>query len=219
LTARCTQSCSDIETEIEPTVMLLSPAKLSGKRGQTLMNPEADFALGRALRSPVGAPLGSVFSFVSGLYFRGKAAYARAFGRAQNGLPTALVMTAGGGLCPLDEPITLERLRRWATVAVHEDNPHFTPPLYRHAAGLLEAHDDATRFVLLGSVASNKYVAPLLEIFGDRLLFPRDFLGRGDMSRGALLLRAVRDEREFAYARVGETLDDLRAEAQGWAAR
>jgi hypothetical protein len=196
--------------------MLLSPAKLAGKRGQTLLNPEADFPLARALRSPAGAPLGSAFSFVSGLYFRGKAAYAREFGRTQNGLPAALVMTAGGGLCPLDEPVTLERLRGWATVTVHEDNPHFTAPLFRHAVGLLDAHDEATRFVLLGSVASKKYVAPLLEIFGDRLLFPSDFIGRGDMSRGALLLRAVRDRRELAYAPVGEALADLRAVEQGW---
>ena len=199
--------------------MLLSPAKLGGKRGQTLMNPDAEFPLARALRSPTGAPLGSVFSFVSGLYFRGKAAYAREFGRTQNGLPAALVMTAGGGLCSLDEPVTLERLRGWATVAVHEDNPHFTAPLFRHAAGLLDAHDEATRFVLLGSVASKKYVAPLLEIFGDRLLFPSDFIGLGDMSRGALLLQAVRDERELAYAPVGEALDDRRAAARGWSDR
>src|SRR5687767_11483212 len=106
------------------------------------MNPEADFHLARALRSPAGAPLGTVFSFVGGLYFRGKAAYAREFGRTHNGLPAGLVMTAGGGLCSLDEPVTLERLRGWATVRVHEDNPHFTAPLFRHAAGLLDAHDE-----------------------------------------------------------------------------
>jgi hypothetical protein len=199
--------------------MLLSPARLGGKRGRTLFNPEANFPLARALRSPAGAPLGSVFTFVSGLYFRGKSAYARAFSRANNGLPAALVMTAGGGLCPLDEPVTLERLRGWATVTVHEDNPHFTAPLFRHAAELLDAHDGSTRFVLLGSVASKKYVAPLLEIFGDRLLFPSDFIGLGDMSRGALLLKAVRDQRELDYAPVGEALEDRRVVAQGWTDR
>ena len=37
---------------------------------------------------------------------------------------------------------------------------------------------------------------------GGRLLFPTDFVGRGDMSRGALLLRAARADEELAYAPV-----------------
>ncbi len=56
--------------------------------------------------------------------------------------------------------------------------------------------------VLLGSVATGKYVDVLLEALGDRLVFPIEFLGRGDMSRGAMLLRAVREERELEYAPV-----------------
>ena len=188
----------------ESTVMLLSPAKLSGKRGRLLFNPQAEFPLAKRLRSQEGAALAEVFSFVSGLYFRGKANYAAEFARAPAGLPAALVISAGGGLCLLDERVTLERLRGWAEVAIHEDNPHFTAPLFRHASALLEAHDATTRFVLLGSVATHKYVAPLLEIFGERLLFPRDFAGRGDMSRGSLLLRAVREKRELDYAPVSE---------------
>jgi len=56
--------------------------------------------------------------------------------------------------------------------------------------------------VLLGSVASDKYVAPLLDVFGEALYFPTEFAGMGDMSRGARLLRAVRDGRELAYAPV-----------------
>jgi hypothetical protein len=200
-------SCSSIDTVLESTVMLLSPAKLAGRRGQLLFNPQAQFPLARRLRSAEGAALGEVFSFVSGLYFRGKASYARQFARTHNGLPPALVISAGGGLCELDQLVTLERLRGWASVAIHEDNPHFTAPLYRHATELLERHDAATRFVLLGSVASNKYAVPLLDIFGDRLLFPREFAGRGDMSRGALLLRAVREQLELDY----EPLTDSRS--------
>jgi len=167
-----------------------------------LENPKSDFALARALHSRGGAPLGDVFAFVSGLYFRGKMTYARAFGHSENAEPAALVMTAGGGLCTLDEPLTLERLRRWNAVDIHHENPHFTAPLLRHATLLLEAHSEETRFVLLGSVASRKYVEPLLEVFGERLLYPTDFLGRGDMSRGSLLLRAVREGRELAYGPV-----------------
>jgi hypothetical protein len=185
--------------------MLLSPAKLAGQRGRLLIDPEADLPLAQKLRSAEGAPLGAVFSFVSGLYFRGKAAYAHEFARTRNGLPAALVMTAGGGLVPLDEAVTRDRLSGWANVAIHEDNPHFTAPLFRHACGLLDAHDEDTRFVLLGSVATHKYVAPLLEVFGARLLFPNEFVGRGDMSRGSLLLRAVRDKSELSYAPVAET--------------
>ncbi len=176
-----------------------------------IMNPKADFAVARQLRSPEGAPLGDVFSFVSGLYFRGKATYARAFARAVDG-SSALVISAGGGLCALDERITSERLRGWASVSINEKNPHFTAPLVRHASALLEAHGATTRFVLLGSVASKKYVEPLLEVFGTRLLFPSEFAGLGDMSRGALLLRAARELRELSYAPVlGARLSRVRA--------
>jgi hypothetical protein len=55
---------------------------------------------------------------------------------------------------------------------------------------------------LLGSIATGKYSDLLLDIFGDRLLFPTEFVGRGDMSRGGLLLRCVREERELAYQPV-----------------
>jgi hypothetical protein len=191
-------------TDATPTVFLISPARLDGERARVLVNPDATFALATALRSPAGAPLGEIFCFLSGLYFRGKAAYAREFGRAPRGLPGALVITAGGGLLSLDERVTLDRLQAWGSVAVHEDNPHFTAPLVRHASELRDAHGDETRFVLLGSIATNKYVVPLLEVFGDRLLFPGEFLGRGDMSRGSLLLRAVRDKSELSYLPLGE---------------
>jgi len=56
--------------------------------------------------------------------------------------------------------------------------------------------------VLLGSVASEKYTGPLLEVFGERLLFPTDFVGRGDMSRGGLMLRCARSGIELPYIPV-----------------
>jgi hypothetical protein len=181
-------------------VFLLSPAKMSGRRGAMLTREGADSELARELGTPEGAPISAVFAFVSGLYFRGKVAYAREFGRAPSGTPSAHVITAGGGLYQLDQRVTLARLNGWTRVAIHQDNPHFTAPLTRHAAGLLDAHDPTTRFVLLGSVATQKYVQPLLDVFGERLLFPSDFEGRGDMSRGSLMLRAVREGRELSYA-------------------
>jgi hypothetical protein len=42
----------------------------------------------------------------------------------------------------------------------------------------------------------------LLDVVGERLLFPTEFVGRGDMSRGALLLRAARTDAELIYASV-----------------
>ena len=164
-----------------------------------LFNPAASFRLAEELRSPQGAAVGELFSFVSGLYFRGKLAYARAFGHAAPGQESVYVMTAGGGLCPPEERVVLTRLQAWGTVSIHRDNPHFTAPLVRHASALREQLDRDARFVLLGSVASDKYVSPLSDALGSSLLFPSELAGLGDMSRGALLLSSVRDRRELAY--------------------
>ena len=60
-------------------IFLLSPANCGGSRAKQALSPNAQFALAAALRSPDGAPLGDLFSFVSGLYFRGKLTYARRF--------------------------------------------------------------------------------------------------------------------------------------------
>ena len=133
-----------------------------------------------------GAPLGEVFTFMSSLYFRGKLAYATAFGRAY-------VIAPGRGLLPADLLIRVEDLRQMATVPVDEGVPAFRDPLVRDATLLHRGIAPDDRVVLLGSVATDKYVGPLLEVFGDRLLFPATFAGRGDMSRGGLLLRSVRD--------------------------
>jgi hypothetical protein len=164
-----------------------------------LFNPAARFRLAQELRSPQGAAVGDLFSFVSGMYFRGKLAYARAFGHAASGQASAYVISAGGGLCRPEESVSLGRLQAWATVSIHHDNPHFTAPLVRHASALREQVDRDAHFVLLGSIASDKYVMPLSEALGMNLLFPIEFAGLGDMSRGALLLNSVRERRELAY--------------------
>lgn len=184
------------------TIFFLSPAFLGGERAVLVFRPEAEFALARQLRSPEGAPLGELFSFVSGLYFRGKVAYAQAFGRAPEGLPAALVISPSEGLRFLHERITRARLEAWAQVDIDEDNPRFTEPLLAHAAALEQALRGRARFVLLGSVATDKYVRPLGQVFGERLLFPREFVGRGDMSRGSLMLRAARAGAELEYVPV-----------------
>ena len=132
-----------------------------------------------------GAPLGEVFTFMSSLYFRGKLAYATRFG-------SAYVITPGRGLLPADMLIRIDDLRQMATVEVDEALPAFREPLVRDARAIANHLEPGDRVVLLGSVATDKYVGPLLDVFGDRLYFPPTFAGRGDMSRGGLLLRSAR---------------------------
>lgn len=173
------------------TVFLLSPANCAGTRAQLLLKSQTSPLTARLANG--GAPLGEVFTFMSSLYFRGKLAYATRFGRPY-------VITPGRGLLPADVLIRIDDLRQMALVEVDEGRPEFREPLVRDAtaiAGNLAASD---RVVLLGSVATDKYVGPLLEVFGDRLYFPPTFAGRGDMSRGGLLLRSARTGTPLEYA-------------------
>ena len=75
-------------------------------------------------------------------------------------------------------------------------------PLEASAVELAARLAPGDEIVLLGSIASPKYVDVLTDVFGERLLFPRDFVGRGDMSRGGLLLRCVRSRQELSYVPV-----------------
>jgi hypothetical protein len=166
-----------------------------------LLRRQAAFPLAQQVRGPEGAPLGEVFSFLSGLYFRGKHTYARAFARPPVGWPGVFVITAGEGLRPAEEAVTIDRLRRFSRTDIGDTPPRYRRPLLRDAHAL--ARDLATsEFILLGSIATGKYVDILSEAFGERLRFPRDFVGRGDMSRGGLLLRCAREGRELEYVPV-----------------
>lgn len=166
-----------------------------------LLREQANFEVARRLREGI-ATIGEVYSFISGLYFRGKMAYVNAFPSAPDGLPPAVVMVPGAGLIPPETPVDLDQLRAISEVPVAENNPMFRDPLL-HAAKLLHQHAAADcSYVLLGSIASGKYTAPLLEIFGERLLFPADFVGRGDMSRGGLMLRQAVSGIELRYSPV-----------------
>jgi hypothetical protein len=176
-------------------VFLLSPANCGGERAQLLLSPRAAFPLAQRLRAREGAPLGEVMSFVSGLYFRGKLAYADAFG-------VPLVITADAGLRPADAPVTLTSLRASARVDIHAANPRYRRPLEASACAIAARLRPDDTVTLLGSIASDKYVEVLLGVFGERLTFPIDFVGRGDMSRGGLLLRCVRAGRELPYVPV-----------------
>ena len=163
-----------------------------------LVREEASFELAIQLRQGT-ATIGEVYSFISGLYFRGKMAYAEAFGSASPELPSSVVIVPGAGLIPPETPVTIEQLRAISDIPVAESNPIYRDALLQ-AAKLLDRHAaGACSYVLLGSIASGKYTGPLLEIFGERLLFPPDFVGRGDMSRGGLMLRSARSGVELPY--------------------
>ena len=184
-------------------IFLLSPAHCGGERARLLLNERAQFDLAQRVRGD-GAPLGEVFSFMSGLYFRGKLAYARAFASPPRRVQGVLVITSSDGLRPADETIDVERLRRFATVDIGAGDSPFRDTLARDACAVAKATGDDCEVVLLGSIATEKYVAPLLAAFGTRLRFPQAFVGRGDMSRGGLLLRCVRGGEELDYVGIAD---------------
>jgi hypothetical protein len=179
---------------------ILSPAKTSGERANLIYNPHARFALACRLHSGEGVPLGEVFSFLSGLYFRGKLTYARTFARPARGIPGILVITSHRGLVPADHPMTLDEIRAFSDVPIEPREPRYLGPLQRDADLLARVIGPKAQVVFLGSISTGRYVEPLLPSFGTRLLFPPAFIGRGDMSRGGLLLRAASGKSELEYA-------------------
>ncbi|HEY2588987.1 MAG TPA: hypothetical protein VGI81_24800 [Tepidisphaeraceae bacterium] len=183
-------------------VFLLSPAHCGGKRALMVFNERAQFDLAVRLRGPEGATIGEAFSFLSGLYFRGKLAYASAFATPPAGVSGELAITSNRGLLPVETRITLDDLRAFGAIDISAGDERYRAPLERDARALAEVMPPGGEVVLLGSVASGKYVDALLDVFGDRLHFPADFVGRGDMSRGGLMLRCVAEERELQYIPV-----------------
>jgi hypothetical protein len=118
-----------------------------------------------------------------------------------SGVAGTMVITPCQGLRSPDVRVGVPLLRRYAGVDIDAADPRYRRPLVRDARALASAlgAEAAWQVVLLGSVASAKYVEPLTEVFGERLVFPAEFVGRGDMSRGGLLLRCVADGRELDY--------------------
>jgi hypothetical protein len=194
-------------------IFLLSPASLTGERARQLLSPEARFEAAQRYRSKEGVPIEEAFAFLSSLYFRGKIAYARHFAEPPANLPSSgvLVIAPGFGLVPEGWHLTKGRLETIRRTPIDLKNPDYCEPMRQHAEMLREALPDGTRVVLLGSIATGKYVDLLRPVFGDRLVFPRCFVGIGDMSRGSVLLRAVREEQELEYS----TLDIPRHRKRG----
>ncbi len=188
-------------------MFLLSPANCSGRRAKIVLSEKAQFDLAVRLRGDRGAAIGEVFAFVSGLYFRGKLTYALAFARPpEPGAPLAgsgaLVITPSAGLRPVETAVTADALRAFAGVDIAADDPRYRRPLLASARALADEIGPDCDVVLLGSIASAKYVEVLTEVFGERLRFPIDFVGRGDMSRGGLLLRCAGSGEELPYVTV-----------------
>jgi hypothetical protein len=179
-------------------VFLLSPASSAGRRCEQLVARGADFELAVRLRDG-SAPIGEVFSFLSSLYFRGKLTYSQRFAAPPEGCPGVLVITAGRGLVSPETPITIRDVRAFSRIAIDTEDPRYVDPLRDDAHRLLEQLPPDTEIVLLGSIATAKYVGVLGSVFGRSLVFPSEFVGRGDMSRGGLLLRAARDGVELGY--------------------
>ena len=191
-----------MERAVGHRIFLLSPAYAGGERARMILREQAQFPLARRLRGKSGAPIADVFTFLSGLYFRGKIAYATAFARPARGTPGVLVITPTRGLIDARTRIRLDDLREFAEVDIHESDPRYRLPIERDARRLATKLPAQSEVVLLGSIATGKYVEILLTTFGDRLRFPAEFVGRGDMSRGGLMLRCAVDGQELSYIPV-----------------
>ena len=179
-------------------IFILSPANCTGRRANILLNSNARFDLALRFHS-TGASIGEVFSFLSGLYFRGKLAYANHFSHRPGSLNAVFIITANRGLLNADTIITPEDLRSFSGVPIDAGEKRYLEPLMNSIIRLSKELLPSSEVVLLGSVGTKKYAAPLLQIFKGQLKFPVDFVGRGDMSRGGLMLRSIDDQRELHY--------------------
>ena len=140
------------------------------------MSERATFDLAVRLRDARGTARGSV-QLSERSIFQGQARLLAAFGvhrilsRLFSGAGV-FVITPNAGLRTPDTPVTLGGISRFAGVDVSADNPSYRKPLDRSARSLAADIGPDCGVVLLGSIASAKYVDVLLSIFGDRLLFP-----------------------------------------------
>jgi len=195
-----------MDNNLDHRIFLLSPAYAGGERARMILSDGAQFELARKLRGKSGAPIADVFTFLSGLYFRGKIAYATTFARPARGMPGVFVITPTRGLVDARTRIHLDDLREFATVNIHESDSRYRAPIERDSRRLAKRLPPQSEIILLG-----KYVDVLLANFRGRLRFPAEFVGRGDMSRGGLMLRCAVDRQELSYiAAAGAILNGRR---------
>src|SRR5262249_23320689 len=108
------------------------------------------------------------------------------------------VITTNAGLRSPDTRVTRSAIRQFAAEDIDPDNRAYRRPLEQSARSLRREIGDC-EVVLLGSIASPKYVDALLQIFAARLVFPAAFGGGGAMSGGGLLLRHAPATAELSY--------------------
>ena len=193
--------CPDkVRLRLSTHVFLLSPAWCGGKRAKMLLNPAASFDLAVRLRRGT-LSLGEAFAFMSGLYFRGKLAYGSRFGPAIGGRDRTFVITPTQGLRSPVSAVTIGSAAR-VRVGGRERGRSALPraararsPRARRVAGTRRARRPARqhRDVQVRG-------RPPAASSGRASCFPPSFIGRGDMSRGGLLLRAAREGVELEYA-------------------
>ncbi|MGD9905441.1 MAG: hypothetical protein AB7U83_18385 [Vicinamibacterales bacterium] len=179
-------------------VLLLSPAHSGGRRAQALLRPDAGSEAAARLRRGE-LTLGEAFALMSSLYFRGKLAYARSVVERRGEAATALVITPTRGLLSPNAIASAALLEEFAATDIAADDRRYRAPLERDLAALTRRLAADAVAVLLGSIATGKYVDVLGPALGDRLHYPPAFIGRGDMSRGGLLLRSAAAGVELDY--------------------
>lgn len=201
-----------------PRIFLLSPATAHGARARGLIAPEPRSPTARQLAS-AGMRLGDVFTYLSGLYFNGKLTYARRYATppASLGGEGIYIITMTDGILTPDHRVCVDDLRRYAAAERQTDEGrHAFEVSARALAMTIGPRCDV---VFMGSVASGKYTDIIEPAFGERLLFPLELVGRGQLSRGALLFRCVKEDRELEYALMSELVDRgrsaLRKQKQG----
>lgn len=189
-----------------PRLFLLSPATAHGAKARVLLQDPPRTPAATWLRSSDGMPLAAVFTYLSGLYFTGKLAYARAFANISPPLEGVYVLTMSDGLLSPAAPVSADMLRRFAAAA--DGSADGRDRLIQSARTIAAALGEAPcEVVFLGSVHSSKYTELLEPVFGDRLRFPRELVRRGQLERGAILLERATARRELDYI----TLDEVRA--------
>jgi hypothetical protein len=176
---------------VKKKIFLLSPANASGKRAGYLTSGKS--SLSTEFRSTEGCALSEAYAFMSSLYFRGKLAYSQKYG------DQSFIITPGFGLVSLDWKLTASRFSQIRETQVSAKSPVYVDP-FRRDAEKIAALD--SQIILLGSIATGKYLDVLKPIFGSNLFYPEKFKSLGDMSRGAMMLNSCREGVELDYVSV-----------------
>jgi hypothetical protein len=183
-------------------VFLLSPANCNGVRAGWILRRNARSDIAKRLRDPAGVPLAELYSFLSALYFRGKLTYARAFANPPLSTAGVMIITPTAGLMPDGATVGLSTLRGFSRVPINVKNRRYRTAFLRGLRQLARDVGPDCEVILLGSIATGKYLDLVQQVFADQLRVPAEFIGLGDMSRGALLLQSVKEQRELNYISV-----------------